>query len=312
MMPGANVRDLQKSLEDALDLLQDYNSGQLLPNRSIEPLPSLLEQCEALCSRVPDPEPVRSLHHFACTGGTVIAKSVALMPNVTLLSEIDPLSTLALPKEGQITFAPSDIIYAARTALRPVDEQIVERMFDDTIETLHQALCQKGRHLVLRDHTHSHFCTDVDFDKRPTLREQLLRHHPVRSVITVRHPLDSYLSLQANGWMHFEPGDLQHYCQRYRAFLDRYPDIRIFLYEDFIHDPETVLQDICSELELPYVPGTVDLLSAVTMSGDSGRKSNRIGKRPRRAVPEALQAEAANSSDYTDLCRTLGYAPDTH
>jgi len=136
MMPGANVRDLQKSLEDALDLLQDYNSGQLLPDRSIEPLPSLLEQCEALCSRVPDPEPVRSLHHFACTGGTVIAKSVALMPNVTLLSEIDPLSTLALPKEGQITFAPSDIIYAARTALRPVDEQIVERMFDDTIEGL--------------------------------------------------------------------------------------------------------------------------------------------------------------------------------
>lgn len=261
----------------------------------------------------PGPEPVRSLHNFACTGGTLIAKCVALMPNVTLLSEIDPLSDLMLPKKNaRIPFAPSDIIYAARTALRPVDEDIIEKMFDDALSTLHRELCSRGRHLVLRDHAHSQFCTETDFDSRPTLREQLLRHHPVRSVLTVRHPLDSYLSLQANGWMHFTPATLQDYCRRYLAFLDRYGDLSLFLYEDFTDDPEPVLQQICTKLDLAYVPGSADLLSAVTMSGDSGRKSNRIGKRPRRDVPEDLQAEAAESSNYADLCRRLGYAPETH
>ena len=34
----------------------------------------------------------RAIHHFACSGGTVISKCVAAMPHVALLSEVNPLN----------------------------------------------------------------------------------------------------------------------------------------------------------------------------------------------------------------------------
>ncbi len=300
---------LRHSLEDALDLLKDYIPDQTLQARVLEPLPSLLEQCEALCARNPATEPVRTIHHMACTGGTLFAKCLAVMPNVTLLSEIDPLSTMMLPRSGDRLFAPTDIIYGARSALRPVDTATVERVFTASAEALHQALCETGQRLVLRDHAHSQFCTEVDFTQRPTLREMLSSRQQPLSVVTVRHPLDSFLSLRLNGWDQFSPFTLEEYARRYAAFLARYDRVRLWRYEDFIEDPNGVLQDICAALNLPFMAQAEDFLSIVSLSGDSGRTANRIGRRSRHQVPEEILDAIAHSTAYADLCTSLGYDP---
>lgn len=302
---------LRATLQEALDLLEAHGGEAPPPDRPAEPLPSLLAQCEALCRAVPPDAPVRSLHHFACSGGTLISKAVALMPNVTLLSEIDPLSPMTQSHRSRLAFAPSDLIYAARTALRPVGNATITAMFDAAIGALYRALSDRGRHLVLRDHAHSQFCTAVDFDDRPTLREILRHQFDLRSVVTVRHPLESYLSLHKNGWASFSPSGLEEYCRRYMAFLDRHAELPLFRYEDFVADPEPVLREICAALDLPFAEGFEDLLGAVHLSGDSGRRSDRIAPRPRRPVPEDIQAEAGDSAGYVALCDRLGYSPDT-
>ncbi|WP_212525603.1 sulfotransferase [Actibacterium sp. MT2.3-13A] len=308
--PSADT--LRHNLEEALDLLKDYAPEPLPQARLVEPLPSLLEQCETLCAALPETEPLRSVHHMACTGGTLLSKCLAVMPNVTLLSEIDPLSTFILPKRHEARrFAPSDVIYGARTALRPIDDATAEAVFAASIEALHGALCAQGQRLVLRDHAHSQFCTDTDFAQRPTLREMLARRQPVLSVVTVRHPLDSFLSLHANGWRNFAPFTIEEYARRYAAFLARHDRIRVWRYEDFLDDPDGVLEQICAALDLPFVAGAEDLLSLVSLSGDSGRSANRIGRRKRREVPEEIRREAAQSAAYAELCDTLGYAPET-
>ena len=306
MRPSSFADNLRRDLEEALYLLKDYIPDQTPKARLIEPLPSLLEQCQALCARIPEAEPIRTIHHMACTGGTLISKCLAVMPNVALLSEIDPLSRITLSEDGHRKFAPTEVIYAARTALRPIDDAATERVFAASVEALHRVLCERGQRLVMRDHVHSQFCTQVDFEQRPTVREMLAKDHRILSVVTVRHPLDSFLSLRRNQWTHFTPYTIEEYARRYRAFLDRHDGLRIFRYEDFITDPDGVLREMCMELALRFAAGAEDLFGVVALSGDSGRTGKRIGKRSRHEVPEEIQRQAARSRAYVRLCDSSG------
>jgi hypothetical protein len=76
--PGAEMSDvgapgprsLIEGLQQALDLLDAYKDTNLPMEEPVEPLPSLLAQCEELCAQIPQPDPIRRIHQFACTGGT--------------------------------------------------------------------------------------------------------------------------------------------------------------------------------------------------------------------------------------------------
>lgn len=307
-MSDPSARDLLASLEESLDLLSDYRETGPEAGLPAEPLPSLLEQCVSMVTADRPPEPLRSVHHMACTGGTLICKCIAAMPNVTLLSEIDPLSGLSLPPPGKTPmFRPTDLIYSGRVALRPLDDDTVVTVFNAALVALRGALEEQGRSLCLRDHAHSQFCTTADPAARPTLLELLRKLSPARAVVTVRHPVDSFLSLQNNAWLHFQPATIDEYARRYMLFMDRHEGVETIRYEDFVADPEPVLERICDLLELPFVPGTEALLQVVTMSGDSGRKSNRISARPRRPVPDQLETAARQSAALGQLCDRLGY-----
>lgn len=298
-------------VDQALALLADYTSVADSLRPAHEPLPSLLAQCEALtaAASLAQPEPVRTLHHFACTGGTLIAKCLAVMPNVALLSEIDPLSKLDLhARIGE--FAPTDLILGMRGSLRDFSEGAITAVALASIKALHAETSADGRRLVLRDHTHSHFCNAaVDFFHRPTLRALIAQILPVVSVVTVRHPIDSFVSLRRNGWVHFSPDSLEEYCQRYHTFLDAYADAKLFRYEDMLLDTEFFLQQLCEALLLNYKPGAGDLIDVVRLSGDSGRSGDIIASRPRRKLETSLIAEMNSSPAYTTLCDRLDYDP---
>lgn len=305
MTGSSSVQDLLRTLENTEDLIKDY-AGEATDLLS---LPSLLQQCEALAAQ--KPEPIRSIHHFACSGGTLISKLLATMPNVTLLSEIDPLSPdqMVLGALTAPRFQPTDVLYAARFATRPIDPDAIAVVFKASVKALHSEVCARGGSLVLRDHAHSQFCSHTQSDQRPTLRKLLQDIGDVKSVTTVRHPLDSFLSLSGNGWHHFLPFTLEEYAKRYETFLSHYSDVPTFRYEDFIAAPEQVLQQICETLDLPFEGGTEIFLPLLNMSGDSGRSSDKIEVRPRRDVPENIRRQAENCPAYERLCAALGYSP---
>ena len=252
------------------------------------------------------PEPIRLLHHFACTGGTLISRIVASMPNVVLLNEIDPLSQLDLEKHKQ-PFFPTDLIAALQYSRRDVNDETIASMFMAALSVLRTELSETGRHLVLRDHTHSKFCVGSDIASRPSIREICSAITASRSVVTVRHPLSSYVSLTERRWVHFYPKSLEEYARRYIAFLDAHHDIPVFRYEDLVSDPDVVTRQICECLALPFVPSYERTLSAFSFSGDSGRTGNRIQERPQRPFPSATIAESEVSQSYAQLCDRLGY-----
>lgn len=299
----------REAIDGALGLLQDYADQSVSDSRALaQPLPSLLEQCQDLLAEVEfqDPPPIRTLHHLACTGGTLISRCVAAQPNTHLLSEVDPLSPFV---PGG--FLPTDLIGLSRFSSRPVDPETQIQLFLAGLRVLYEEATRGGLHLILRDHTHSHFNVSDRVPDRPSVREIVSRAFPVKTLISVRHPLDSYLSLQDTGWVqHFIPPTLDEYARRYHAFLDAYRHCELIRYEDFVAEPEMTMQRICDTLGLGYNPDFPNTFSAIELSGDSGRRGDVISPRPRRAHSPALEQEARDSESFMALLARLDYGLD--
>ncbi len=310
MSAPTDARALLARIEEARALLNDHDHQKALTPRLADPLPSLIQQCRALSedARQAEADPVRCLHHFACTGGTLIARHLAVQPNTVLLSEIDPLSRHHIDGSPP-RFAPTDLIQHLRYSPRAMSEEVIGEVFLAGLEPLLADCRGRGRRLVLRDHAHSQFCHGAAPHDRPTLRALLMRRYPVRSVVTVRHPLDAYLSLAKNGWLHFTPGTLDEYACRYLAFLDAYEGVEIFRYEDFLAAPELHLRTICQALDLPFAGVQTELVAVMPLTGDSGRGGRSLQVHPRRPVPDDIADAARASHRYAALCARLGYDP---
>ncbi|OED45829.1 hypothetical protein AB838_22170 [Rhodobacteraceae bacterium (ex Bugula neritina AB1)] len=269
----------------------------------------LLAECRAAAAQPARPV-LRSLHHFACTGGTLFAKSIAALPCVRLLSEADPFSPLGY----QGAFAPRDLISLAKAGSSPPGQAVLARIFQAGLAALAAETRSEGGDLVLRDHSHSHFCTTdacgSGLPQRPSMKELLQADYHLLSLVTVRHPLDSWLSLLRQSWVHFTPGTLEEYARRYHLFLDHYADTPILQYEAFTAAPEAGMAQICQVLELSGSAGFQERMAAQSLSGDSGRSGTSIAARPRRAVPETVAAELQTAPSYGRLCARLGYDPD--
>lgn len=303
------VRNLSESIDQALSLLHAYGPA----SKSVEPPPQsalmgLVDQCRHMCAQ-PNiaNEPVRTIHHFACTGGTLVSKCIAAMPNIQLLSEVDPLSTLALRADKPL-FSPTDLITRVRQSTRGADDETLIRLFLKGMSVLQASATDVGHRLVIRDHAHSQFCSHQNADQRPTLLEIVRQQYATLSILTVRDPVESYTSLRANNWLHFEPATYDEYCSRYLAFLQRYEGIPVFKYEDITGNTIPTMQKICAELHIPYQDQFENLFGAFELTGDSGRKSDQIETRKLIVPDEKLQAEIEASNHHKQLAKILHYA----
>lgn len=303
--------DLKGLIDEALSLLVPYSQDASLPHQgATAPLESLLAQCQSYSQRIVNASapPLRVIHHFACTGGTLMSRALACQPNTLLLSEVDPLSTA---KRGNEQFAPSDLAFLASTNLRPPTAATKIGMFCAALGVLHRDSENRGQHVILRDHTHSHFCIPSDPTQRPLIKDMLTPDFDVCNLITVRHPLDSLLALRANGWARAPVDTLDAYANRYLMFLNSYPGVDIFRYEDFVRNPDKICHDMAEVLKLDYNPRWQDLLPIVHLTGDSGRRGTHIRPRSRRSMDSLTKADLAKgSAAYEKLCAELGYDPD--
>ncbi len=297
---------LRRAVNDCQDMLGDLSSVPATSDVAV-PLPSLLQQIDALADKVRRRQApsIATMHHFACTGGTLLSRCVAAMANVSLLSEIDPLSTYAFDLQKPY-FSPTDLIRHLRYSSR-VGQALVEDSYLGGVEAAVKQLKRIGVTLVIRDHTHSHYCSSTAPDERPSHLSMLRRKFDVKSVITVRNPVESFLSLQNMGAVDFQPATFEEYCRRYHRFLDDHEGVSIYRYEDFIDDPDGILQKMCEDLGIRFSPRFEARIAHIKLTGDSGRKGLKIEKRAPKPVPEALQRVLDKSDAYKSLTERLRY-----
>lgn len=253
---------------------------------------------------------ISSLHHFACSGGTIISKCVAAMPNVLLLSELDPLSPLSpLQKKFENPeFSPSDPIRLLKHNIKNVGDETLIKMFQESLFVLNEFCISEGLRLVIRDHTHSHYCVGEGVNKRVSMRNILSEKFTLSSAITVRDPVQAYLSLIKVNWIHFSPGNFNEYCLRLNTFINDNLDLDIIKYEEFSKDPDCYMKLICEQIQVDYDPDFHKYISAIKLTGDSGRSSDEIKERSPKAIPSDIKEEIMSSMEYEKICQKLSYA----
>ncbi len=254
-------------------------------------------------------EPIRTLHQLSCTGGTMLAKCIASMSNVLLLNEIDFTSPLIRKRKASL-FSPTDMVSLIRQGDENADADLIRRVFVTDISLLLKEQANIGRVLVLRDHSHSHFLTaDSDIDA-PTLYETVTANFDVKSLVSVRDPIDSYASMVDKNWhKHFLPSTFDEYCRRYLIFLDRHEGAPIVKYEDFVIRPQETMKQMCGLLALDYFSKFADVFDSFDFSGDSGRRGATIEPRERRELTPELKEEIVRSEHHRKLCERLVYDP---
>jgi len=260
--------------------------------------------------------PIRVLHHWACSGGTVISRCIASQPQVVLLSEVHPLAYLRVAQAYPYYF-PTDLIQQLSLPHNGRDPALCLATFNGAIDGLHELLRSEERTLVLRSHSHVDFFSGVMPASAPLISVTLANRHQLLELLSVRHPLDSWLSLCQQGWdRQFCFSSLTEFCNRALAMLEACAGMPLLRYEDFCSQPETGLSWMADKLALELPPSLLNQLSGVNISGDSGRRDAQIGVRCRRPIPHPVARELnlllnpREDSPYQRLCDRLGYRPD--
>jgi hypothetical protein len=301
----SNFQLFKKQLDESLDLIDaalGADGGVLFDlSENIESFPdtlSLLARCESVCKKYEKGKPIiRIIHHFACSGGSLISKCISAMPNVFLLSEVHPHSELYLLHKGT-RYLPSDIGTLAKYSGIPSHVELAKRIFSQSIKVTHEHVSKLGGSLVLRDHSHSDFCIDLCNSEKKAVVDSLRDDFVVVSLITLRDPVDSFMSLVKNGWTHFSPPGFDEYCRRLLDFINAYPEADIVLYEDLVSKPTETLQLICLKLDLGYNEMFESIFDCFNVTGDSGRTGAVISNRERRPLSTKFEQEIQTSKNY--------------
>ena len=309
------LRCLDEARQLIFEIADSVDSGNprlLEPSKEPSSRISPLERLENILTSTGEGsrEPIRIIQHFSCSGGSLFAKCIAAMPNTILLSEIHPLSTQLFLGNQMPKFCPTDVISLARIGKVPTIDQMCEKVFRAEIQAVLEHLQSHGKRLVLREHTHSSYLLDSKPVNPRSVEKILGPGTHCLSVVTVRHPVDSFLSLRHLGWIHFRPKTFKEYCKRYLSFLKVNESHPVFRYEDLVDNPGAVTQEICDVFEIPFNKEFEDYLDLIKVTGDSGRSSSKIGKRNRRPANASFLSSLKKNKCYIQLCDVLGYSAD--
>ncbi|MDG6099366.1 sulfotransferase [Alteromonas sp. ZYF713] len=306
----SDLEILHNELAKAIELL-DTSCGIKPPKTNVNKLEvgetqSLLDRCSQIVAQSNSKPKLRIIHHFACSGGTLVSKCLAALPNVFLLSELHPTTTLH-QGGGKPKFLPADVTTQARYAKVPDVDRLAWSIFRSNVIQAREHIEKYSGYLVIRDHTHSDFCVGESFSEQSTIAQNLSDEFQLLRVVTLRDPIDSYISLVKNNWLHFSPNTFDEYCRRAWTFLAEYDDSQVYRYEDFVINPKDVMVQVASALELPFDDSFINTFNIFQVTGDSGRSGDIIGPRARRELTKDEYNEFGSSDFYQLIADRFNY-----
>jgi len=264
---------------------------------------------------------------LARSGGTAIAKCLAVMPGVALLSEVNPAVTaLAARAWARQDRESSEILWSfdpIRQADRwhhlitPDDFAQLRALrgpmpFEQAIALIHRRARDRGLQLILRDWSHIDFLGIPFIEKPPCtlgIIQALAGPYALPQAFTVRHPIDQWLSMEHT---EFLKGSLtlEAYLLGCRRFAELAARAGFTRYEDFTADPDAHLRTLCDRLGIAFDPTYRDRWAAYqNITGDvkGTRAQARITALPPRPVDPDLLRRFAASEDYRATIEILGY-----
>lgn len=247
------------------------------------------------------------LYHLARTGGTLISKCLASIDGNALLSEVNPGVSVQDPllqaQKWYGLFGEDEYqLYRAKKQLN----------YRETIKLIADRLTRRGQKLILRDWTHIDF-TAVPFVEVPrytlSQAELLAQDFTLHQAFTVRHPLDTYMSLVRLNLSQDALAPAM-FMRGYCALARFAQSHGFYRYEDFCTAPQKTLRALCSALNVNYSDQFINRYASyrnVTGEVVSERGGETIKLPQRRQAHEALIDELRDNDDYLESIELLGY-----
>ncbi len=257
------------------------------------------------------------IHSLGGCGGTLLAKCLACMPGIVLLSETNPASALLF--EGrlnpltQVAEWYPDLLPDVRVegVERPEDLRDPEH-FRAFIAALDRAVRERGQTLVLRDYNYiDYFGVPFETPIRlaPSIRSALEGSFRLKSAVLVRHPLPQFDSLRS----HRSAGDVLSpdiYLHGYETFLHDFASAHVIKYEDIVQHAFESIEALCRYLELPFSPDFVDRFKDYhSVTGNLGREYDpTIAYALWEPEVDTWRVQLQGDPRYAELVERLGYA----
>jgi len=246
------------------------------------------------------------LYHLARTGGTLISKCIGVIEGNILLSELHPIVSVSNPLQQASDW------FGLLSESEKV-EYLNSLNYVDSIKFIHHKVAEQNKKLIIRDWSHIDF-TAVPFVNRCsyqlTQTNALNPYFNIRQIATVRHPVDSYLSVSK---LQVVQGKLflDDYLKGAKEFALKSKEIGFVRYEDFCADPQHHLTHICNVLGINYDKTFVDQFSSyqkITGETTGGRASGSAIKVPKpREIDGQLAKQFTSNNDYWETLEILGY-----
>ena len=238
------------------------------------------------------PRRIVTLHHLACSGGTIMTKCLATMPQAMVLSEIHPESV------AQPAFDPlAQLRSGYRGELREVHQDLLLGQFRREIVVAHTIAQSLGKVLVLRDHAHADFAWRRT--RQSALVEALSDEFEITPILTMRNPQEAWISMQREDWF---SGSVDEFCQAQIALIEAFEDAPLFHYEDFVEAPDKIVRAMCETAGIAFAEGFEQRLDQIDhLTGDSGRKGSKIEPRPAKSLADEDRAAFDTSEAFRKL-----------
>ena len=274
-----------------------------------------------------------TIHHACCTGGSIISQILASATNSILISEINPFQSIR-DKRIEPFFDPTAILWHLVYNSKEISNTHKLKYFfcqlDISIE--HAKGLQKN--LLLRDHTHSTFNfsdKDIFFMKKKLgsqfletlryfyeLKSKDVDFALIKPIISVRHPLDSFIAARKKGWLFPYCGggeiNLENYCKgllKFQNYMEKEKSAKVIRYEDICINFSDCLKKTFLDLNIDYQIPSLDEINLIKVTGKSGRKTENISLRERliEDVDNELKNQIEVSKYYKEYCKLNKYNP---
>lgn len=252
---------LFKVINESLELLKQASIKEQKPAVIDISIPSLLDQCIELCEQhhTQTQEPIRTVHHFGLPIGSPLLSSLATLANTRVLTDIHPANNSFKDSiKSQTLSAKSINTYYNDTECSVEDDEYRIKVFLNDLQQIQQQSNQIGLRLLICE---NHCLSQTQEKHSSDLLTLLNRQFSLRSIIVVSDPGDSYSVYCTQLAADTTPLGFEEYCQNILDFIQENPDLTVIRHEDFMAEPERVMEDICKDFGLPFCEGFLLLRS---------------------------------------------------
>jgi len=233
---------------------------------------------------------------FARSGGTILNKALASLPNIVMLSEVNPLGG------GWGEAGPDSYSTVYEQALHWYGIQLKNKKFKESIIELNKFCEEHGKKLLIRDWSFVNFVgheyNNFTPPKRLLTYEEISELNP-KIFVFVRDSIDVWISRGTP--------DVEQFFEEYLDYVKAVKNLNvpIFKHENFTRNPRSTLKEICNTLGLEYKDVIETCINYKNVNGDVQIKEGSRGAKQRKIKPLARKIISVENISQLDKCHKM-------